>query len=292
MTDLSSSPPSRSPIGISTGCFYQTPIADVLPLFADHGYDQLEICSFPRHLDLHQPGDVERAAGEIERNELSALSLHAPFADHIDISAWDESERLAAVEELGNACRSAKILGATYVVLHPGPEKERNLGPHEWYPRMQLAADSLNRIADECEDLGVTLLLENMLPHLMFGHVSDMLFLLGAIDSLHVGTCLDTGHAYLSGDIAKVAHKLSCHLRMIHANDNNGKWDDHLPPGEGQIGWENLLQRLHAEGFDGKFVLELNGNGTPDKIFAGAARGREFLESLWRRVCEDSESLP
>ena len=39
-------------------------------------------------------------------------------------------------------------------------------------------------------------LLENMLPHLLFGHISDMLYLLGEIRNCEVGTCLDTGHAF------------------------------------------------------------------------------------------------
>ena len=59
--------------------------------------------------------------------------------------------------------------------------------------------------------------------------------------SIHIGTCLDTGHAYLSGDLYKVMHKLSGHLQLIHANDNSGNYDDHKPPGEGNIDWNRFL---------------------------------------------------
>jgi sugar phosphate isomerase/epimerase len=46
--------------------------------------------------------------------------------------------------------------------------------------------------------LGIQLLLENMLPHLLFGQTSDMMYLLGEISTCAVGTCLDTGHAHLA----------------------------------------------------------------------------------------------
>jgi sugar phosphate isomerase/epimerase len=265
---------------ISTGCFYRSPIQEVLHWFVKYGFTDLEICSFPAHLDFHQTQQVQDARKLMEEFGLRPLSFHAPFADRIDISSWDEGVRNNSIDELRLACDAAKELGTEYIVLHPGPEKERNLPPHEWYPRMELAAASLNAVANHCSELNLTLLLENMLPHLMFGHISDLMYLLGAIKSTNVGTCLDTGHAFLSGDLPRVANKLSGHLSMIHANDNCGKWDDHLPPGDGDIEWRALLRQLVREDFDGTFVLELSGNGEPDDILAGAVRAKSFLSNL------------
>lgn len=265
---------------ISTGCFYRQPIADVLHWFAEFGFTDLEICSFPAHLDFHDPQKVRLARQKIEESGLRALSFHAPFADQIDIASWEEPVRRRSVEELLRACDAAKELGTEFIVLHPGPEKERNLSPHEWYPKMRLAAASLNEVANHCRDIHLTLLLENMLPHLMFGNVADMLYLLGAIESTNIGTCLDTGHAFLSGDLPRVTNKLSGHLRMIHANDNRRKWDDHLPPGTGEIPWRPLLKQLSREKFDGPMVLELSGNGEPREILEGAKQSREFLQHI------------
>lgn len=269
--------------GISTGCFFQTPIEQVLHYFEENDFRRLEICSFPAHLDFHDEARIRSASRVLETSGLEAVSFHAPFADHIDISSWNEGIRHRSVEELRLACRAAKAMGVKYIVLHPGPEKEGHLRPHEWYSKMQLAADSLNEIANYCTELDIVLLLENMLPHLMFGNTSDMLFLLGAVRSVNLGTCLDTGHAHLSGDLPRVANKLSGHLRMIHANDNNGKWDDHLPPGKGQIQWARLIDQLHEVRFCGLIVLELSGSGTPEEILRGASEGREYLRRLIRK---------
>ena len=122
---------TEPPIAISTGCFYQIPIGEVLHHFADHDFDQLEICTFPAHLDFHETEKVAAAARSMEEHGLTAVSLHAPFAGHIDISSWEESVRCSSVDELRRACDSARTLQATYIVLHPGPEQDHKLSPHE-----------------------------------------------------------------------------------------------------------------------------------------------------------------
>ncbi len=213
------------PFGISTGCFYQTNILQALPMVRDGGFTLIEVCSFPAHLDYHNPGHVAEAAQLMHELGIEANSFHAPFADKIDISSLSPALRKSSVRELFTACDAAHAMGARYVVLHPGPEKEGKPPPEEWYHRMVCATASLNEVAQHCRHLGLVLLLENMLPHLMFGHTSDMLFLLGAIRETNVGTCLDTGHAFISGDIRTVVHKLSGHLRMLHVNDNLGDHD-------------------------------------------------------------------
>lgn len=272
------------PCGISTGCFYQTPIRDALPLVRDGGFTLVEICSYPAHLDYHNGDQVGDAARLLHELGIEANSMHAPFADHIDISSHDPGQRQASVRELIVASEAAQRLGCRYLVLHPGPEREGRPPAEEWYHHMRHAAESLNTVATRCRELGLTLLLENMLPHLMFGNTSDMLYLLGAIRETNVGTCLDTGHAWLSGDLPTVVHKLSGHLRMLHANDNRGDRDDHLPPGEGHIDWMSLICQLIRWRFQGPLILELAGHGSPDEILTRAREARERLREWCRRA--------
>ena len=91
-------------------------------------------------------------------------------------------------------------------------------------------------------------------------------------------------HAHLSGDLATVAHKLSGHLRMVHASDNGGKRDDHLPPGEGKIAWDRFLDQLTRLRFDGSFILEIAGDSDTETVLESARRGRRFLRNLSRRL--------
>ena len=267
--------------GISTGCFYKTDILQALPIVRDGGFHTIEVCSFPAHLDYHNRDKVEKAADLMRSLGMDANSFHAPFADSIDISSFDQRYRAHAVLEVIAACDAAALLGASYVVLHPGPERVGRPPPQECYQRMNNAAESLNEVAAHCRHAGLTLLLENMLPHLMFGHVSDLMFLLGAIRETNVGTCLDTGHAFLSKDLRTVVHKLSGHLRMLHVNDNHGERDEHLSPGEGAIDWISLVRQLRQWNFHGPLILELADSGEPPgRIMQRARAARDYLRTI------------
>jgi sugar phosphate isomerase/epimerase len=276
------------PIALSTGCFYRRRIFEILEPVRDAGFAGIEVCSSPRHLDYHDQEQVGLAGAEMQRLGLAAFSMHAPFAPHIDITSPDEAVREASVQELFQACEAAARLQARHVVLHPGPEREGRPHEAEFLARMHHAATSLNRVAQRCCELGVHLLLENMLAHLMFGHVRDMLYLLGEIKTCEVGACLDSGPAHLARDLDMVIQKLSGHLCMIHVNDNHGDWDAHLPPGEGGIDWPWFMGELQRRQFYGPLVLEISGSTDEPvpAVLGRAARARDYLRELETRAGE------
>ncbi len=270
------------PIGLSTGCFYRRSIFTVLEEIRASGFQAIEVCSFPKHLDYHRDDDVRRAGEMMRTLGLHPLSFHAPFAEHIDITSPDDAVREAAAAELITACRAAALLGAENIVLHPGPEREGRPPQEEFLQRMHYAAVSLNRVAAYCCETGVQLLLENMLPHLLFGQTSDMMYLLGEISTCSVGTCLDTGHARLGGDLGNVIPKLSGHLKMVHINDNHGDWDAHLIPGDGSIDWPWLLSELQRYQFRGRLIIEMSAreNETVADTLGRARQGKDFLTNI------------
>ena len=267
------------PIGISTGCFYQRSIFDCLEQIRDAGFTIIEVCSFPAHLDYRDLPLVKLAAQRIRELHLEPYSFHAPFADHIDITSLDAAVRGPAVNAVEQAAIAAAELGARYFVIHPGPERSPIPG-EERLRRMETAADSLNYLARRCRELGTALVLENMLPHLFFGHAKDILWIMGAINASDVGICLDTGHAYLSGDLTTVVHKLSGHLWMVHASDNYGSRDDHFPPGNGSIDWPSLVAQLARLRFEGSIILEIAADATGNVDFLAAQRSRKLLHEL------------
>ena len=270
------------PIALSTGCFYQRSIFDILAPVRDAGFREIEVCSSPRHLDYHNVDEVRRAGERMRELGVQPVSFHAPFAERIDITSFNQPVRDAAVQELIRACEAAAVLDCTHVVLHPGPEREGRPPEAEFIQHMHLAAESLNLVAARCCELGIQLLLENMLAHLLFGHVRDMMYLLGEISTCNVGTCLDTGHAHLAREMSLVIQKLSGHLKLVHINDNRGDWDAHLPPGEGTIDWPWVIHELRRNHFHGALVLELHGGGheAVETVLARAARAREFLAKV------------
>jgi sugar phosphate isomerase/epimerase len=269
-------------IGLSTGCFYNRPILSVLDEIRDGGFDCIEVCSFPAHLNYHNRDDVARAGEKIRSLGIRPVSFHAPFADKIDITALDPMARKMAVAELLIACEAAAVMGVENLVLHPGPERAGRPPEEEFLARMHNAAESLNTVALRCCEKGIHLVLENMLPHLLFGHINDMLYLLGSIRECGVGACLDTGHAYLSRELGMVIHKLSGHLHLVHVNDNRGDGDNHLAPGEGHIDWPWLMSELKRCHFGGTLILELSSreNESVPDMLGRARRARDFLNGL------------
>jgi sugar phosphate isomerase/epimerase len=271
------------PVGISTGGYYRTSIFDCLEGIRDAGFNMIEVCSYPAHLDYHDLATVRRAAARIRELQLEPYSFHAPFADHIDITAPEEDARSLAVREIVQAAQSAAEIGAKYFVIQPGPERSPAVGDDK-LRRMERAAETLNGLSCRCRELGIGLVLENMLPHLFFGHARDVLWFLGAIQCVDVGICLDTGHAFLSGDLSTMVHKLSGHLWMVHASDNFGERDDHCPPGAGRIPWPSFIEQLARMRFNGGVILEIAGGPDGRIDLAAACRARSFLHDLTDRT--------
>jgi len=270
-------------VGLSTGCFWQTSIFDCLEDIRNSGFGRIEICSWPAHLDYHDHEAVRRATCRIEQLGLETYSFHAPFAENIDITSPDEGARNFALHQLLQAAEAAAILKVRYFVIHPGPEKAE-IPENERFWRLENAVRAINQAWRRCQDLGVGLVLENMLPHLFAGRTRDLLWILGALDSTKVGICLDTGHARLGEDLLAVVHKLSGHLWMVHASDNRGHYDDHLPPGDGTINWKPFLQHLNALHFNGTFIMEIAGSADRQVTLDAARRGRSFLRDLTHRL--------
>lgn len=272
------------PIGLSTGCFYQTNILDCLDLIRESGFSMIEVCFSPNHLDFHDSRAVLLAANRISVLGMEAYSFHAPFAHGLDISSLNADERERGLNEILQAAEAAALLQVHYLVIHPGPETSTPLSNRDRLQRMENTISVLNRVAERCRTLGIGCALENKLPHLLFGKTSDVLWILDAMESTNVSACLDTGHAFLSGDLQPLIHRLSRRISMIHVHDNSGHGDDHLPPGEGTIDWNQTLQLLGAQDFRGALILELAGDTNPAATMDRARRGRAYLRRISRTI--------
>jgi sugar phosphate isomerase/epimerase len=114
--------------------------------------------------------------------------------------------------------------------------------------------------------------------------------ILDAINSAEVGACLDMGTLFSLATSKISSTNLPDHLRMLHAHDNNGANDNHLPPGDGRIDWEEFLRDLLEVRFRGAFILETAGNDDPAVTMTNARRGRQYLREVSRRIALFSTS--
>ena len=103
--------------------------------------------------------------------------------------------------------------------------------------------------------------------------------------SEHFTTCLDLGHACLTGyDPAKFILGLGDKLGYVHLHDNDGIKDDHTLPGIGIIQWEKVRAALQKIGYQGVLCYEILGyfknlsrEETEDALKRAFKVGKELL---------------
>jgi sugar phosphate isomerase/epimerase len=262
-------------IGISTGACTDLPILDILPAIQSAGAAGVEIGTPPNHFD---PWDEQQTLS-LERaligHKLAAVSIHTPFGGLLDLADPNAHHRHAAIGAALTASMALKHLGGRLVIVHPS---DRPRHDQDVQARLSDAARSLSLLAGNCRNAGLTLVVESPLPHLIGGSPEEFAFLLKDLPA-SVGVCLDTGHTMLGKHWHRFLEVAGGRLAHIHANDNRGSWDDHLPPGEGHIDWAEIARTLRAAHFDGWIMLELSCPGTTP------------LEEYLRRAYERAQEL-
>jgi sugar phosphate isomerase/epimerase len=225
----------------------------MLPALAASGVTTLEISTPPRHFDVWEPGQIEALAGALQQWSLRVVSIHAPFGGLLDLADPNPHHRMAAVGAIVTAASAVKKLGGSLVVVHPS-DLERHR--HDAAGRVADCARSLATLAENFRALGVTIAVESPLPHLIGGHPDEFAAILDSLDD-SVRVCLDTGHTALGRHWRRFVEVAGARLIHVHAHDNRGHWDDHLPPGDGSIDWAEVRQTLEDAGFTGSIMLEL-----------------------------------
>ncbi|MBI4333288.1 MAG: sugar phosphate isomerase/epimerase [Chloroflexi bacterium] len=269
------------PIGLSTGMFVGSPIAGILETIKQAGFDGIEIAAFRQHFNYHSPREVEMVKGELDRLGLRAVSLHAPYSIELDITSPSETQRRQAVSETTAAAGALARLGGRTLVIHAGSEDEKASGSTQ---RLRHSAESLTEIYEFCRKHNLKMAIEDMLGHLLGGRTWEIEWVLSQLPTEGIGVCLDTGHSYLSGDLQGRLKAFAPRLMMLHVHDNAGRYDDHLPPGEGRIDWPWLFRSLAATGFKGDLVLEIAGGQDPLRLIDRTRRSVAFLKDLMARL--------
>jgi sugar phosphate isomerase/epimerase len=245
-------------IGFSTGACTNLPILNILPAIRATGVSGVEVGTPPNHFDPRDKHQVEALKKALQAADLEAVSIHAPFGGPFDLADPDPHHRNTAVDASLTASAAISQLGGRLVVVHPSdrPRHDQNV-----QAGLADAARSLMSLAASCASAGLSLVVESPLPHLIGGSPAEFSALLRDLPPT-VGVCLDTGHLALGRHWDAFIDIAGPRLRHIHANDNHGTWDDHLPPGDGQIDWSHIATSLRAARFSGWIMLELACPGT------------------------------
>ena len=109
-----------------------------------------------------------------------------------------------------------------------------------------------------------------------------------SLDTQYKTMCVDSGHTHEVESFwvpspAEMIRILGKDVTILHLHDNNGHYDDHLLPGQGNINWQDTFEALDDIGYSGvcNFELALNFAGSMLEEYA------DFLGRYLRRFVDN-----
>jgi len=211
------------------------------------------------HFPYLEPAKIEAIRALGRKKGIEYLTAHLPMYDKVyprkqprglfSPSSEDASVRSKWRMEAGAAARAAAGIGVKHMTLHtdlkfPSPD-----------PRAEIARKSLSEFIAEDLPEGAVLSVENDVGGIE--QIEGLLGLISGLDPDRIGITLDLGHALAGGDVLGAIRAARSRLKVIHAHDNSGKSDDHLPPLHGVMPWKAVFGTLAEIDFNGPLVWEI-----------------------------------
>jgi len=240
------------------------PLTKELEWISSHSFDFVD-------LTLEPPGAYGVNLREVKRKlkdtGLEAVGHTNPFLPAIHPL---ESIRKTCLKEFERCVKVFRRLNITLMNIHP-----YDYGLHMTLEeKVKANVELLNHVHDMCVESNITLMLENGKP------LDDPEVFQSVLDRVPgVMVHLDLGHANLaSKNLAEAFFKrFKDRIIHVHASDNKGDRDDHLPLGCGNIDWGEMVRLMKSHGYDGTITLEIFSKER-DYVLTS----RRILERLWR----------
>ncbi|MEJ2718122.1 MAG: sugar phosphate isomerase/epimerase [Deltaproteobacteria bacterium] len=244
------------------------PFLDELRIFSSLGFDYLELAMDPprAHYETIR-GHRDALLSSLEDLNMG-LVCHLPtFLSTADLN---HALRQASLKEMLASLTVAADLRARKVVLHPS--YITGLGVFVMDTAREYELESLEAIVQKADELGLQVCLENLFPQLRSrAEPDDFAEILERFPTVQL--TLDLGHANIGSKGAKRAlefiERFPDRIGHVHAGDNLGKRDDHLPIGVGNVQFPAVLKALKGIGYDATVTFEVF---APDRDYLRVSR--------------------
>ncbi len=236
------------PLSLSTTVFGKESkslsLEKMLEITAEAGFRQIEL-SRKQH-------DLAARKALIDSLGLQVWSIHGvggPFAD------LDEKIRHLVCEREIERMRDCAVFGHCPYVVH---YEHRFNDP----ARGVAFRRSIEELYNASSALGLILAVETApwKPKLneRYPDSAEIAEFVRSFGKADLGMTVDINHSNIHEDLAEVCHNCSGLIANVHISDNHGKWEDHLPPGDGIIPIGSVFQLLRKAGYTGPCNLEFH----------------------------------
>jgi sugar phosphate isomerase/epimerase len=217
--------------GISTTVDISVDIRTIIGLAAQNGFKFISLCADVDHsayMDHEKFARILEFAGE---NDLKVKSAHVPFEGEYVFTDSDKEAQEKGIDKNLDLMKFLAEYGIRQAIIHP-----------HYYVRdgkeltLERAVAALERLISE-KPGDIDLAVEN-LP----GESGPWIFerLMEIFDDSLLGFCYDSSHENISGPSLYLLDKFYSRMTTCHLSDNNGRRDEHLIPGGGNIDWNRL----------------------------------------------------
>jgi len=205
-------------------------------------------------------GELKARITEIHETTKLVLSLHAPLSD-INIASVNEPIWEESIRQVKESIEHTYEFIDDICVVHPGFFSPLSIQMPE--KAVQKAVTGLTALCDFAADRGLRIAVENLTSaNMLLGRYPDELIqLVRGVDRDNLGLCLDVAHANTTRTLDEFlgieAQTEDVEIIHLHASDNFGAEDLHLPLGKGSLDWEKVLNGINNTAYEGLMVLEL-----------------------------------
>jgi sugar phosphate isomerase/epimerase len=167
------------------------------------------------------------------------ITFHAPFMD-LRPGALDKKIRQASLERLKQVFAIASYFHPLKIVCHPSYDQRYYVScDEEWLEASAATWEELIILAREAQTV---IALENVYER----GPSVLRRLFERLNSDRVCFCFDTGHfnVFARASLEIWMRELGKYLGHLHLHDNHGRFDEHLPVGNGNFPFAELFEKL------------------------------------------------
>lgn len=175
----------------------------------------------------------------------------------------DKRIRLKAFDYTRKMCDIARELGCKTINIWPGQDGYDYLLTADYELQRHWMCEAIRALAIAYPDLQFSLEYKPMEPrtHSLLARMADTLLMVKDVDAPNVGVTIDTGHAFIAGEVVgesiALAKRAGNKLFHMHFNDNHGSWDDDMIVGSvHSVCYIESLYWLDRCGYQGWYSMD------------------------------------